>query len=201
MLLRNYDNIVAAYSLVSHQESKNGDTTVFGDGHLNVKWANGSIHYITGVGNVYCILPLNRLCSSRVTNQGHSWISLGSGTTPVTYDDYKLENELSTSQIVVNSSSAVIEDPIYDEINKTWTKTMSYDFQAKSDVTVSEIGVHFQTESTNSGINLYALVYREVLDTPISLTTGQYLKVSITTTASANPNKPADVSASALVVE
>lgn len=195
MLLRNYDNIVAAYSLVSYQELQNGDTTVFGDGHLNVKWANGNIHYIKSVGDVYCILPLNRLCASRVANQGHSWVSLGSGTTPVNYDDYKLENELSTSQIVVNSSSRVIGDPIYDEINKTWTKTMSYDFQAKSDVTVSEIGVYFQTESTNSGINLYALVYREVLEQPVSLTTGQYLKVSITTTVSANPNKPADVSA------
>lgn len=187
MLLRNYDNIVAALSLVSYSESQIGDTTVFGDGHLNAKLLSGSISYIRGVGSDNSVLPLQVLCSSAYTANGYSWISLGSGTTPVTYDDYKLENELSTSQITVNSSSRIIGDPIYDEINKTWTKTMSYDFQAKSDVTVSEIGIkYFRSD--------HYLVYREVLEQPVSLTTGQYLKVSITTTVSANPNKPADVS-------
>ena len=194
MLLRNYDNIVAAYSLVSYQESQKGDTTVFGDGHLNVKSINGSMQYVKNIGISSSILPLQRLAPSGVTSHGHSWISLGAGTAPVTYDDYKLENALSTSTIAVSSSSAIIGDPIYDEINKTWTKTMSYDFQAKSDVTVSEIGVHFQMVS-NSSTDSTTLVYREVLDTPVSLTVGQYLRVSITTTISANPNKPTDVSA------
>lgn len=194
MLLRNYDNIVAAYSLVSYQESQKGDITVFGDGHLNYKSINGSMQYVRNVGISSSILPLQRLAPSSVVSHGHSWISLGAGTAPVTYDDYKLENALPTSTIEVSSSSAIIGDPIYDEINKTWTKTMSYDFQAKSDVTVSEIGVYFQMVS-NSSTNSTTLVYREVLDTPISLTTGQYLKVTITTTVSANPNKPADVSA------
>ena len=80
----------------------------------------------------------------------------------------------------------------YNEETKTWTKSYSYDFQAKSDVTVSEIGV-CHCPSGYSGASV--LVYREVLEQPVSLTTGQYLKVTITTTVSANPNKPADVSA------
>lgn len=193
MLLRNYDNIVAAYSLVSLAEGQKGDTTVFGDGHLNYKSIANSIEYITGIGYGWG-LPLQRLYPGTQGSEGASWISLGSGTIPVTYDDYKLENQLSTSQILVNTSSEIIGDPIYDETNKTWTKTMSYDFTAKSDVTVSEIGVIYCLNSRGYSAHL-ALVYREVLDTPVSLTAGQYLKVSITTTVSANPNKPADVSA------
>lgn len=193
MLLRNYDNIVAAYSSVSFQESQKGDTTVFGDGHLNYKSIANSIEYITGVGSGWG-LPLQRLYPGTQSSEGASWISLGSGNTPVTYDDYKLENELTTSQITVNTSSAIIGTPIYNEQTKTWTKTMSYDFTAKSDVTVSEIGIKFCLNSRGYSAHL-ALVYREVLEQPVSLTAGQYLKVSITTTVSANPNKPADVSA------
>ena len=129
------------------------------------------------------------LFPSESRTYGCSWIALGSGNTPVTYDDYTLENRLTTSQIAANSSSGVSSTATYNEESKTWIKTMSYDFQAKTDVTVSEIGVEYYTANGE-----YCLVYREVLDTPVSLTTGQYLKVSITTTVSSNPNKPADVS-------
>ena len=184
MLLRNYDNIVAARSLVG-KSSSIGDTSNFGDGYLNIKDIVGGVRLIEGVSS----LPMHDL-NTHEGNKSASVIVLGSGNTPVTYDDYKLENKLSTSQIVANSSSGVQSTATYDEGTKTWTKSMSHDFQAKSDVTVSEIGVQFTFDSGTKSI-----VYREVLDTPVFLTTGQYLKVSITTTVSANPNKPADVSA------
>ena len=191
MLLRNYDNIVAAYSLVSTGSGYEGDTTTFGDSHLNAKTIEAYLREISLTGGY---LPMKSLYASTASQQtGTSWIRLGSGTTPVTYDDYKLENELSTSQIAVNSASALVGAAVYDEQTKTWTRTTSYDFQAKSDITVSEIGVVYHLPCRYA--YEYCLVYREVLDTPVSLTTGQYLKVSITTTVSANPNKPADVSA------
>ena len=190
MLLRNYDNIVAAYTSIGYQELV-GDTTNFGDGHLNFKDKNGNLQNLNS-GYNYTTLPMSLLNDTEITynSSGYSWIVLGSGNTPVTYDDYKLENKLLSSQIVVNGSSRIKGTLIYNEETKTWTKSLSYDFQAKSDVTVSEIGVEYFTANSKQ-----VLVYREVLDTPVSLTTGQYLRVSITTTVSANPNKPADVSA------
>ena len=191
MLLRNYDNIVAGISSVGTGNGFVGDITIFGDGHLNTKSVQGNLSKIDLINSK--VLPMSQLYTNTQDYSGRSWIVLGSGTTPVTYDDYKLENELSTSQIVGNSSSGIIGDSVYNEQNKIWTKTLSYDFQAKSDVTVSEIGVIYYANGSNN--TKYCLVYREVLDTPISLTTGQYLKVSITTTVSANPNKPTDVSA------
>ena len=199
MLLRNYDNIVAAYSLAAYQEQIE-DISNFGDGHLNVKDRSGVLKYLRTGSLSYSALPMSVLYyiegNDYNSYKGDSWIVLGSGNTPVTYDDYKLENKLSASQIQINSSSGVSSTATYNEETKTWTKSRSYDFQIKSDVTVSEIGVEY---SADNGAQV--LVYREVLDTPVSLTAGQYLKVSITTTVSANPNKPANVSASALVVE
>lgn len=193
MLLRNYDNTVAALSLVgsnSDMAGKEGGT--FGDGNLTVKTIEGSRYYISLSRAGF--LPMSRLYpSERTSDQGYSWVILGSGSAPVTYDDYKLENGLSTSQIVGISSSGITGDFVYNEQNKTWTRTLSYDFQAKSDITISEIGVVYHLPLRY--MYQYLLVYREVLDTPVSLTTGQYLRVSITTTVSANPNKPADVSA------
>ena len=187
MLLRNYDNIVAAYSLVGYREVV-GDNSNFGDQYLNFKDRTGTLKTLnSGYGSAF---PMAYLFPRENGSSGSSWITLGSGNTSVTYDDYKLENKLTTSQIEAHSSSILSSTATYNEEIKTWTKSMSYDFQAKSDITVSEIGVEYYTVN-----GAYCLVYREVLDTPVSLTAGQYLKVTITTTVSANPNKPADVSA------
>jgi hypothetical protein len=89
----------------------------------------------------------------------------------------------------------MVGDIIYNAENNTYSRTLSYDYQAKEDLTVQEIGVEY----CYGGGSAYCLVYREVLDSPISVTKGQYITVSLTTTVSANSNKPADYSATVTV--
>jgi hypothetical protein len=169
--------------------------TEFIDGILNTKVLTGAITFVRENDNSAKALPFSSMQPTLTNNTGYSWFVIGSGTTPVTYDDYNLENAFS-NQIAVNSSSFIGGDIIYHQDSNTFTKTCSYDYQAKEDIVVGEIGVVYNFGTSNTQ---RCLVYREVLETPISVAIGQYFTVSLTTTVSANSNKPANYSATVTV--
>lgn len=200
MLLRNYDNLMVAKTAIGKNKVIQTGTE-FADGQINVKNLSGAVGKIEAVDLTYKCCPFSYMSAvalDRHGDQGTSWFVIGQGTTKPTYDDYKLESKHTKSAFSIDTSSLNEGEFVYDTKNKTYSKTLSYVFRAKIDTTVSEIGIEHFCGGYSSDVYL---VYREVLEQPVSLTTDQYLKVSITTTVSANPNKPADVSASALVVE
>lgn len=89
-------------------------------------------------------------------------IRFGSGDTPVTYNDCNLEQPLVAG---ASTSNLVLQTPAYDETTRTWSNTISMDIKntGVSDLTVKEVGF----------FGYGTLLYREVLDTPFTISVGQ----------------------------
>lgn len=103
---------------------------------------------------------------------------IGSGTTPATGSDYRLE-----SQITALTSSVVTSE--YNARNGTLTHRKTMVNTSGSQITVSEIGIlsggnSHSSLTSNSTTHLAVLVYREVLENPIVVGAGETFTVTIT---------------------
>ena len=106
-------------------------------------------------------------------NSGYKGINVlvGSGTTPVTADDYILESLITT---VEKQNSSVVIDYKIDNDSKSIATKMTIKVAIKNtgteNITISEIGL-YETPYTGSGSNSSkcVLLYREVLNNPITL--------------------------------
>jgi hypothetical protein len=209
MILRNYDNIMAAKKCHS---TSTGTATEFGDGYLTAKVYIGDVHNIYANHHGWVHLPLSHILHSASINQnastsissiGSSNIICGSGNTDVSYDDYKLASGFTSKQVTKPSDETGVTETInYDENEKVWIHTVNKRYTANENITISEIGIISDFAYSNSSSAFKsALVYRKVLDTPIEVPAGANFILSLTTTVSANPNKPADYDATAAVAE
>ena len=90
---------------------------------------------------------------------------VGSGTTPVTSDDYKVEQEIVSGLACDAVTTQVHEDTHTVVFRKTIRNTSS------ADITVSEVGLTGAV-NTNSGMS-QALIYREILQTPVTIAPGE----------------------------
>ena len=119
--------------------------------------------------------PLKGIISQTSTDLSYSSkrtnIIVGTGTTPVTSSDYKIENEITKNLICdsISLSYNYADGKIY--IKKTMTNTGS------ETITINEIGM---TANNCSYDNCQFLVYREVLETPIVVAPGETFTVTIT---------------------
>lgn len=104
---------------------------------------------------------------------------VGSGTTPASASDYRLESEITTLTCSVITG---VSDPINGTV--TYKKTMTN--KSSETISVSEIGLvrpawsYPSKGSTSGGTVFTVLGYREVLDTPIVVPAGDTFTVSIT---------------------
>ena len=180
MFLRNYDNIMVLFHFNEYHNLNYdfdssryiGGATVFGDGYINVRKTNGGVSGFAlnrlgngGYDDIQFITPLH-------TNA----ICIGTGTTPVTYDDYTLSGEILDNTKLVFVSTNVD----YDAENKKVSKSATFTYTNETDapVTISEWGL-FHTNyvyglstipfSSSSDKTLF---YREVLETPIVIEAG-----------------------------
>lgn len=214
MILRNFDNYVILSSLAFDGGDNNiiGDNSAFDDSHLCLKDINGALcKYSVWTSNVnYNNRPiLSRFWWTTSQFSGITWsvgdgktceLVAGSGITPVTYDDYKLENIFTSTQ--ATKVNQTIGDIVYDQENKTWSRTLRLTCLAKTDLTVGEIGVHQCLWYTNSQTTTVPiLVYRKTLEEPINVVANGNFIIEFTAIYSANPNKPADYTASVSVEE
>lgn len=180
MLLRNYYNILAGIVL----GVDGADASKFADGYLNIKrMSNGAIYGLSLNGTNYYAKMLT-LGSPSYTAAGNGGANsnpprflFGTGTTPVTYDDYKLENEytqMSKASIVVSNA------PVYDSEPKKYTKTVTCVLTntGSTEVTLREVGIAMDVRGT-SGSEL-VLVYREILDTSITIAAGDAVQYTHT---------------------
>lgn len=88
-------------------------------------------------------------------------IVVGSGTTPPTLDDYKLESQITTGlSAIVATTLDADNDMIYAV---TITNTSS------EDITICEIGMHSYVYTSNSSSSATCLVERTVLENPITI--------------------------------
>lgn len=203
MILRNYDNLMVAQRIATVDSSEVlGGFTSFGDESLTFRDMSGSVYpfrpfyqYNQPFNNFYKMDTW-----SSFNNRGQTYITAGKGSTPVTYDDYKLEEILTSDDAQkVNQN---VSELVYDKETKSWSRTYNCVCVAKRDITIREVGIYFPVDYTSNGSSAKTvLLYRKVLDDDIVVPANASFILSFTTTVSANPNKPADYVASANVVE
>lgn len=148
MFLRNYYNYMAMLHLGTINDSS------FGDGYLSLKNTGGSITYVDEANAVNnTAAGLGYMLKGAKTN---ACFIVGSGTTPVTYDDYKLENQITS----VTATMTWPGYPIYNSQTKKWSTT-AHMMVSGGRNTINEIGLLAKCHSGS------ALIYRVVLDTPV----------------------------------
>lgn len=108
-------------------------------------------------------------------------VYFGSGTTPATPDDYKLENPITTGlSVVAPAGVSFTRGDGYDEYSVTFGVTASTD-----QVTITEVGLKscsyiYIAPGTQANTYNYALFDRTVLDAPITIPAGQSKQVTYT---------------------
>ena len=105
-------------------------------------------------------------------------VSFGTGTTPATASDYKLESLLDATQINVATPSVVSFSRFdaYDEYSVTFGVTN----KTSAAITISEVGLTAVPYYSYSGTSVYVLVDRTVLDAPITIPAGQSKQITYT---------------------
>ena len=112
---------------------------------------------------------------------------VGSGTTPVTDDDYKLDAPITTLTAVSATTSCKTADTEEVLSPTTFTITTTYRNSTEAPVTVNEIGImipvgyKYSGSGTMSNALSSCLIYREVLETPVTIEPGQLRTFSIAT--------------------
>lgn len=104
---------------------------------------------------------------------GYQYVRFGSGTTPATVNDYKLES-LIDSGITVAHPNIVTTEQTDSYIS--WTVT--FGVSASVEITISEIGLIAKAYRPNGVID--TLVDRTVLDTPVTIPAGQSKQITYT---------------------
>lgn len=200
MLLRNYDNYMIARKIpyTTSNDYTVGDASIFGDGHLNFKNYQGAIKQF--ISNSFTnnsgrfMAPFTSLLENKYAS-GCCNLIVGSDDTEVTYDDYKLGEIISSSQIkAVNHE---VTAPVYNQETNSWDVTYTKRYMAISDITIKELGItELLWTSGGAGITL---LYREVLPSPIEVLTDSVVVLNFTTKFYADINKPTDYVATASV--
>lgn len=147
-----------SYTLLSNSSSGSNNQSngynQFGCGYGSVNNANPES--ITGFN--YMGIPL---------------IGVGTGDTPVTYGDYKLDNIIALPQS--NHNIVNITDETGEEIGLSLK--VLFNNTTGSDVTIKEIGVYSGC-STKTSNGIPFLVMREVLNTPVTVPNGSSAVIS-----------------------
>lgn len=204
----NFARIIAGLFSTTYEDATS--TTVGAGGGYTLKVTDGSVRTdgqvtSTKTGN-YCGLALGygryypstnattTMIPSRgkavTTAQGISaqtTLVVGSGTTPVTDDDYKLDVPITTLIAVSATTSCKTNDTKNTLSPTTFTITTTYRNDTEASVTVNEIGIMIPVGYKYSGSGNSAnalsscLIYREVLETPVTIEPNQLRTFSIAT--------------------
>jgi hypothetical protein len=176
LFLRNYYNILAqgAFRALGGYSLPSSFPDVFPDemkdGSLTLKRHNGYLEKGTlspGISRL-SLLPddyIGMYSSSYYTSSSsYSTILFGTGDTPVTFEDYKLAEQIPSGTIYSSAyygENVRINSVTYDEATGKYTADISVHVTNKSgsDITIREFGL---------GIYYY-LFYREVLEEPFTI--------------------------------
>ena len=194
MWLRNYYNALTA--IIYSQDTLTSTTmpTSYSapimvrdvDGSYTQSWFNNTSAYASSEYWHKCISNLLlpgkmslslSTASSAFTNMN---LYLGSGSTPVSYEDYRLDT-LITSGLSIVSSSGTIKTPTDisgSEISSK--KDFTINNTSSGNITISEIGLAAgvgAAVSSNYGGRV-CMIYREVLDEPVTLAPGESMILS-----------------------
>lgn len=99
-------------------------------------------------------------------------VMFGSGSTAADYEDYDLETPITTGLTVVTEGGTLTAPSAFDAVTHKYSSTRTFTINNSGDtsLTLSEMGIFCMN----------CLVYREVLDSPITLDPGESVTVSFT---------------------
>lgn len=193
MFLRNHDNTLVAMYVCTPGRGYNGyadynanalpsnsyfdDSNVEGgDGHCNLRTTEGGYQDIYYAGTMYYASSSHFTGIHVPASLGVPSICLGTGDTPVTYEDYKLSGAV-IPNILVQQSRKVK----YDTATGKWVVTLiaTYYNSTSSEITIKEWGIWRYVKGNNPATSGYsnnsqyvALTFREVLNAPIVIEAG-----------------------------
>lgn len=161
MLTRNWYNGFKAN--FTRQNITNGVTAISGRKYNIIPYGNTSNYWYL------FFTRLNLNWNTGNSDAGSTGIGFGSGTTPPTIDDYKLESAISSGlsfSFVQNYGNPC-----------TWIITITN--TSDEEITISELGMFTSIYSnySSSGSNVTALVDRTVLDNPVTIPAGGIGKI------------------------
>ena len=177
MFLRNYYNYLAINAFKSFSNTDGISTytdvskSTFEAGSLSLKRRGGTVDKTTFTAGLatMAIIPYSYIgtyssSSYYYSSSGYGVMVFGSGDTPVTFDDYCLANQFSSSVMPitsVSSSNVKINSVTYNSTTKKYTASVSVMVtnSSNSSITIKEFGFG----------NYYYLYYREVLSTPLTI--------------------------------
>lgn len=110
--------------------------------------------------------------NSDTTQEGGTSIQFGTGDTAATYEDYCLEAPITSDVTLVQQSGTRTAPSAFDAVTHKYssTRTFTVNNSGTSSITIKELGIFC----------LGLLVYREVLDSPITIDPGESVTVSFT---------------------
>ena len=137
--------------------------------------------------NMTCTSPLGTYNNDMGTSGSACCIRLGTGNTAPAATDYALEQPAQ-----INYLSCAVGAPVYDDSVGTVTRTITVSVQntGSNNVTLREWGIFgvIRTQVYASTSIATALLYREVLDSPVTL--GQYQAATLELTVSLTLTDP-----------
>lgn len=187
MILNNTINLLKNLSLIGGVNQK---SNVYTPMYPMVNTSGSNIDYHSGIittrdYNAYTYYYSNRrpfsttdisVRTSYSGSVGYINVVVGSGTTPVSPDDYALESLIST--VSMQSGTAIV-NYIVDTDAKSITAKNNIKVAVKNtsseSITISELGILHTVYTGSSTSNTASmLVYREVLDTPVTIAAGEF---------------------------
>ena len=167
--------IVYRHATGNYSNSCGSDLTAGDRGQLENPYRSGMQHGIMRLGQ------LGFLVFSSYTGTPPQYrtpaypdlaIQLGAGDTPSTYEDYKLDDPIWTGYTMVNSSGTLTAPSAFDAVTHKYSSTRTFTINNSSAdaFTIKEFGI-FAGD---------VLLYREVLNSPITLDPGESVTIDFT---------------------
>ena len=146
-------------------------------------------NYVDSNSTNYMIPSSGQVSTTRKGITGQTTLVVGSGTTPVTDDDYKLDVPIASASLTaVSATTSCKTENTGEALSPTsFTITTTYRNDTEAPVTVNEIGIMIPVgckssiSATMPNALSSCLIYREVLETPVTIEPGQLRTFSITT--------------------
>ena len=154
--------------------------------YCGLAFGYGRCHDASNLTN-YMIPSSGKVLTTTQGISDQTTLVVGSGTTPVTDDDYKLDVPITTLTAVSATTSCKSADTGDALSPTTFTITTTYRNDTEAPVTVNEIGImipvgyRYSGSGTSANALSSCLIYREVLETPVTIEPNQLRTFSIAT--------------------
>lgn len=144
-------------------------------------------YYDSSNNTSYMIPPQGEIITTGYGITTQTTLVVGSGTTPVTDDDYKLDVPITTLTAVSATTSCKTNNTGSILSPTTFVVSTTYRNDTEAPVTVNEIGIMIPVGYLGSSISSNpnglssCLIYREVLETPVTIEPNQLRTFTVTT--------------------